>query len=232
MRGVEFKGNQRPDERGFMPKRALIDHRPWLLSGILLAIAFWMLSDGRIGGVFLMALKGGSVAALAAYAWARCPGLDARLVAAVMAIGAAGDIGMELDTVVGGGLFLVSHLVAIALYVRNRRVVLSATQNAAAVSILIGVPIAAWLLARDPLAVIYAITLATMAATAWRSRFSRYRVGVGTLLFVASDLLIFARLGERLDGATTSWLVWPLYYSGQLLIATGAIRTLRSDQKS
>ena len=44
-----------------MPKRALIDHRPWLLAGIAMALAFWLLSDSALGGLFLIALKGGAV---------------------------------------------------------------------------------------------------------------------------------------------------------------------------
>jgi hypothetical protein len=212
-----------------MRRHALVDHRPWLLAGIVLAIAFWVLSDARIGGLFIIALKGASVAALAAYALARSRATAARMIAAVMAIGAAGDVGMELDTVVGGGLFLLSHLVAIALYLINRRPHPAATQVAASLALFVGVPLAAWVLARDPLAVIYAATLGAMAASAWLSRFSRYHVGVGALLFVASDLLIFARLGGALDQAVTEWFVWPLYYAGQFLICTGVIRTVRRD---
>ncbi|MFN6935462.1 MAG: lysoplasmalogenase family protein, partial [Tsuneonella sp.] len=180
-------------------------------------------------GVFLIALKGASVAALGAYALARTTGRDGLLIAGVMFIGATGDIGIELSTIAGGAFFLLSHLVAIALYLRNRRPHVSGSQRGAAVALLVGVPIAAWLLTYDPLAVVYAIALATMAATAWTSRFSRYHVGVGVLLFVVSDLLIFARLGDVLDQSLTEWFVWPLYYAGQFLICTGVVQTLRSD---
>lgn len=215
-----------------MPKRTLIEHRPWLVAGIAMAIGFWVLSDARIGGLFITALKGGSVAALGAYALARSRAADARLLAAVMLVGAAGDVGMELDTVIGGGLFLLSHLVAITLYLRNRREAATVSQKGAAAALIFGVPIAAWLLARDPMAVLYAVGLGTMAATAWTSRFSRYNVGIGALLFVASDLLIFARLGGVLDESLTAWFVWPLYYAGQFLIATGVIRALRRDHQA
>jgi uncharacterized membrane protein YhhN len=212
-----------------MPKRALIDSRPWLLAGIAMALAFWLLSDSALGGLFLIALKGGSVAALAGYALTRSRSRDARMIAALMIFGAAGDVGIEIDTALGGGLFLLSHLIAIALYLRNRRPSPSPTQQMASLALVLGVPTGAWLLTHDPLAVIYAVGLGTMAATAWLSRFSRYAVGVGALLFVASDLLIFARLGGVLPQSLTSWFVWPLYYAGQLLICTGVVRTLRRD---
>lgn len=215
-----------------MPRGALIDHRPWLAAGIAMALAFWVLSDSALGGIYLMALKGGSVVVLAAYALARSSGRNARLIASVMAIGAAGDVGIELRTELGGGLFLISHLVAIALYLSNRRAQTSGSQKGAAVALLVGVPLLAWLLSRDPLAVIYAAALAAMAATAWLSRFSRYHVGIGALLFVASDLLIFARLGNALDYRIAEWLIWPLYYAGQFLIVTGVVRTLRTDHQA
>ncbi|MGX7926067.1 lysoplasmalogenase family protein [Tsuneonella sp. HG094] len=214
-----------------MARRTLIDSRPWLLAGLAMAIAFWVLSDSALGGWFLIALKGGSVAALAIYALTRGKGRDARLVAAVMAIGAAGDVGIELSTVAGGALFLLSHLVAITLYRFNARPHPTARQIGAATSLLVGVPLAAWLLANDVLAVIYALALGAMAATAWLSRFSRYHLGIGALLFVASDLLIFARLGGVLDQSLTEWFVWPLYYAGQFLICTGVIRTIRRDHR-
>ncbi|MFN3510941.1 MAG: lysoplasmalogenase family protein, partial [Tsuneonella troitsensis] len=119
-----------------------------------------------------------------------------------------------------------------ALYLSNRRAQTSGSQKGAAVALLVGVPLLAWLLSRDPLAVIYAAALAAMAATAWLSRFSRYHVGIGALLFVASDLLIFARLGNALDYRIAEWLIWPLYYAGQFLIVTGVVRTLRTDHQA
>lgn len=212
-----------------MPKRALIEQRPWLLGGIAMAIAFWFLADGALGGTFKIALKGASVAALAGYALSRSRARAGRMIAAVMAAGAMGDVALELSTVAGGAFFLLSHLIAIALYLTNRRPHPAGTQKAAAGALLVGVPLAAWILARDPMAVIYAIALGGMAASAWLSRFSRYNVGIGALMFVASDLLIFARLGGVLGENVTGWLVWPLYYAGQLLICTGVIRAVRRD---
>lgn len=212
-----------------MPRRALVEHRPWLLAGIAMAIAFWTLSDTALGGLFLIALKGGSVAALAAYALARSRSRDARVIAGVMAVGAAGDVAIELSVVAGGALFLLAHLIAIWLYRRHPRATVTGSQLGAAASLVAGVPAGAWLLTADLAAVVYALALGAMAASAWLSRFSRYHVGVGALLFVASDLLIFARLGGALDPAHTEWFVWPLYYAGQFLICTGVIRTLRRD---
>lgn len=213
-----------------MANRVRHDHRWLLAAGVAMALAFWLLRGGTIATGVPIALKGGSVALLAAYALAASSHRDARILAAVLALGATGDVFIEFDTVAGAVWFLLGHLVAIGLYRRNRRENPSATQRGAAAALLIGVPLSAWLLTHDVLAVLYAAALAAMAACAWLSRFSRYSVGLGALLFVASDLLIFARLGGALPGSLTGWLIWPLYYAGQLLIATGVISALRSGQ--
>lgn len=215
-----------------MVKRALIEHRPWLFAGLAMAIVFWMVSGGPLGGMFQIALKGGSVAALAAYALSRTSARDGRMIAGVMALGAAGDIGIELSTVAGGAFFLLAHLVAITLYLRNRRPDPAVSQRLAAAALAMGVPLGAWLLTHDSLTVIYAVALGLMAASAWLSRFSRYRVGLGALLFVASDLLIFARLGGVLQQSLTSWFIWPLYYAAQLLICTGVVQAVRRDHRA
>jgi hypothetical protein len=60
-----------------------------------------------------------------------------------------------------------------------------------------------------------------MAACAWNSNFPRYRVGLGAMAFVASDLLIFARAGALAEAGWVSLAIWVLYYGGVLMIATG-----------
>ena len=77
------------------------------------------------------------------------------------------------------------------------------------------------------LAAAYSGVVGAMAATAWLSRFPRYRVGLGAVLFVVSDLFIFSREAGVLPESITSWLIWPLYFGGQFLIATGVVQTLR-----
>lgn len=216
-----------------MPRRALAEKRPYLLASIAAAIAYYVLRDGALGGIYLAAIKGAGVALLAVYAWHRSRTNDVHLIAAVLALAAAGDVVIEFSQVEGGALFFVSHLVALALYLQphNRRTRLTGSQQAATVALLLLTPLAAFLLSRDWTAALYALALGGMAATAWTSRFSRYHVGIGALLFVASDLLLFARMGGGLD-ALTGLLVWPLYYIGQFLICTGVVQTLRRDHQA
>jgi uncharacterized membrane protein YhhN len=72
----------------------------------------------------------------------------------------------------------------------------------------------------------YSIILAAMAAMAWSSNFPRYRVGLGAILFVISDLLIFAELGPLAESEVTGLAIWYLYYFGVLMIAVGIAQTL------
>lgn len=211
--------------------RALIDHRPWLLASLAASISYFFARDNDLPGDLLILWKGAAVACLAVYAARRAKSADGWLLVAVMALGALGDMALELDMIAGGALFALGHLVAIALFLRNPRERRTGSQWLAALALLLGTPLVAAMMAlpdpRWPMAAGYAAIVGAMAASAWVSRFPRYRVGVGAVLFVISDLLIFAREGGQVPEAVTWWLVWPLYYAGQLLIATGVVRTLR-----
>ena len=215
-----------------MPKRALIERRPWVLASLVAGISFFFVKDGALPGLFKMAWKGAGVALLAVYALLRAPGTDGKLLAAVMACGAAGDMAIEIDLRAGAACFLVGHLIAIALYWRHRRDTLPLSQKLTAAALLVLTPVIAWLLPSDrsaaPTIALYALALGGMAAAAWSSAFPRYRVGIGAVLFVASDLLIFARMGPLQGSPIPGLLIWPLYYFGQFLICVGAVNYLRS----
>ncbi len=217
-----------------MPRAALIDRRPYLVLSLLLAIAYFFASDGWVPGIWLIAWKGSCVGVLALYAWDRGRGIDGALIAIVMALGAAGDIGLEISLEIGALLFALGHLVAIVIYRRNARPTIETSQRMAAYALLIGTPALTALLTAPQngwiLATFYALLLGAMAATAWTSRFSRYQVGMGAVLFVVSDLLIFAREAGRVDPSITEWLIWPLYYLGQFLIVTGVVQRLRGSR--
>lgn len=219
-----------------MVRRALIDRRPWLLASIIAAVAWWALAGSDyVPGLFLIVGKAVPLTCLAIYAFQRHLGPDGTILSGVMAIAAMADAMTELQFVAAGTLMAFSLLLAIWLYMRNRRDGASRSQLALAAALVLLVPAVTWLqLAGEDgrlLVTGYALLLAIMAATAWTSRFSRYRVGVGAILFVASDLLLFAVSGPMLRGhALAAALVWPLYYAGQLLIATGVVGRLRSDR--
>ncbi|MBX7526838.1 lysoplasmalogenase [Qipengyuania vesicularis] len=217
-----------------MPKRALIEHRPYLLLSLLFAITYFFVMDGKVGGSWLALWKGAGVGFLAVYAAHRGMGREGALIASVMTLGALADVVIEFNFLAGGALFGVAHLIAIWLFLSNRRERPTGSQNAAGVALLIGTPLLAALLTYPLenwyLAALYALILGIMAGSAWTSSFPRYRVGVGAVLFVVSDLAIFAREAERIPLELAEWLVWPLYYSAQFLIVTGVIQTIRKGK--
>ena len=182
-----------------------------------------------------MAWKGAGVGLLAVYAALRARTLDGWLICAVMALGALGDVLLEavgLET--GAVAFLAGHMVAIWLYLRHRRAGLTLSQRLLAIGLVPATVIVAYLLPADragaPGVALYATGLALMAAAAWTSRFPRYRVGLGALMFVASDLFIFARSGPLADAAWIGLAVWALYYLGQLMICVGVTDALAEQR--
>ena len=216
-----------------MPKRALIEKRPWLLASLAGGIAFYFLRDAAWPETYRIALKGTGVALLACYALARHKGADSRQIAAVMGFGALGDVLIDLVSLQAGAIaFLIGHLIAIHLYLRHRRAATSTSQKLAGLALLVLIPLISFLLPADrsaaPGVALYALGLGGMTAAAWTSSFPRYRVGIGAVLFAVSDLLIFARLGPLAQNPLPGLLIWPLYYFGQFLICTGVIGELRS----
>lgn len=210
-----------------MPQRALIDKRPWLVASLIAAISYYFLRGDTLPDIYEWALKGTGVALLAAYALSRHKGADSRAIAAVMGFGALGDVLIELQLEWGAAAFLVGHLIAIHLYLRHRRSALEASQKVLGLTLMVLTPLISWKLTGSALVAVYALGLGAMAGAAWTSSFPRYRVGIGAVLFVASDLLIFARMGAMQQSPLPDLLIWPLYYFGQFLIATGVVGELR-----
>lgn len=216
-----------------MPRRALIESRPWLLASLVAGISYWLYHAAPVPGVLVIVWKGAGVACLAGYALSRLAGRDRALLGAAMALGALGDMLIEIDLTLGALAFFFAHIAAIALYARHRRAAPSPSQRLFGASLLLLTPLIAYSLPADrsqalPVA-FYAAALGGMACAAWLSRFNRYRVGFGAVLFVVSDLLIFARMGPMATSALPGLLIWPFYYFGQVLICTGVVSELRPE---
>ena len=210
---------------------------PWLLRAAVFAglsyVAVWGLG---FGPTVMVIWKGAGVALLALWAATQARNQDGWLLAAVMAFGAAGDVLLEVaGLMTGAAAFAVGHVIAIWLYARNRRASLTPSQRMLAVLMIPVMVVAAYLLPVDRSSalgiVIYALLVSAMAAMAWTSRFPRYRTGIGAMMFVASDLLIFARLGPIGDTVTVGVAIWLLYFIGQWLIATGVRSGLNNDTR-
>ena len=215
-----------------MPRRALIDKRPILLASMAVALIYFVLRQSPVvPEMWLIPLKGAGVGLLALYAFVRFRMSDTRLLGAMFLLAALGDMAIEWDFIAGAIFFFGYHMIAIALYLRHPREAASGSQKTAAVAMLLATPAIFWLLPADramawPTA-LYGLALGGMAACAWLSAFSRYRVGVGAVLFLVSDLLIVAGMGPLMGERLHQWLIWPLYYLGQLMICLGVIDRLR-----
>lgn len=196
---------------------------------VIVSAAYFVASRSGYHGTGAIALKGACVGLLAVWAGCQARSLDGWLLAGVMALGAAGDVLLETNGLIAGAVaFLLGHAVAVMLYLRNRQ-----ANPLLAVPVALLVALAAWWLpyARGlaPGIGLYALGLGAMAGTALTSRFARDNVGIGALMFVASDLLIFAEQGPLHGSAAPHLLIWPLYFTGQAAIAWGVVTVLRRE---
>jgi uncharacterized membrane protein YhhN len=200
-------------------------------------ISFFAAVYLRLDGPAIWAWKASGVGLLAVWAAANAREKNGWLIAAVLGFGALGDYLLDAKgLVVGAVAFAVGHVIAIILYLTNRRARTSPSQRLlgwltmpATLAIVWAMlsPAAGWWHAA-----VYSLFVAAMAAAAWTSRFPRYRTGVGAMMFLASDLFIFAGEGGVLTRDVTMWLVWPLYFAGQALIASGVVSTLAEDARA
>lgn len=204
-------------------------------AALIAGASFVFAAQSGATGALFVAWKGAGVALLALWCALQARGRDGWLIAAVMAFGALGDVLIEWRLEAGAGAFLIGHVLAIALYVRNRRSRLTPSQTGLGLLIAPATVFVAWMLTMAQPGglgvVFYAAGLGLMASTAWISRFPRYRTGIGAVLFVASDLLIFARMGPMAASPLPGLLIWPLYFAGQALIAYGVVRTLTTEER-
>jgi uncharacterized membrane protein YhhN len=188
-----------------------------------------------VTGLLAVVWKGSGVALLAVWCALQARSFDSRLLAAVMAFCALGDVLLETSGLTIGALaFVAGHVTAMILYFRNWRPRITFSQRlltalVVPLSVFIGLMLVG---PKDmvPIAV-YTFVVSGMAASAWTSRFPRYRTGIGAMMFLASDLLIFARLGPLAESPVPGLLIWPLYFGGQVLIAWGVTQTLKRDAR-
>ena len=185
-----------------------------------------VLAAAIIAGVSYMASWGLGLEPAAAIAW---KGAGVALLAVYAALAALGDVLLETSGLtIGAVAFLVGHLLAIALYLRNLRP--GGLERLAPVVLVPITMAAAFALPADRQMALAAAAssagLGGMAAAAWVSRFPRVLTGLGALAFLVSDLLIFARAGPLEGVEWVGFAVWSFYFGGQALIVLGVTRTL------
>lgn len=216
-----------------METRSLLP-RLVLAASLVAGVSYVASWDMSLSDVQSLTWKGLGVGLLALYAALTARGRNGWLICAVLAFGALGDVLLgAISLTVGALAFLAGHLIAIGLYWRNRRPSPTTSQRLLAIVLVPATVVIAYLLPTDramaPGIALYSLGLSLMAATAWVSRFPRFKTGIGAVMFVVSDLFIFAREGPLAGVAWVGLAVWGLYYFGQLLICLGVTGKLARD---
>lgn len=210
----------------------LAHKRPWLLASLLFGLTLPFVGHFYMSGMAAILWKMGGVSCLVPYALRRHHDGHFAWAAAFLALYALADGVLELSTFWGGLIFAIGHLTAMGLYLRHHRVVIAPSQKALAVVLFVATPIITWYLPHDRAmawqTALYGLIVGSMAAAAWSSNFPRYRVGIGAVMFVISDLVLVAQMPKGpLDGwIGQGFVVWYTYYFGVLLIAIGIVQTL------
>lgn len=200
-------------------------------AALIAAVIYYAVDLQSPSTAAMTAFKGSCVALLAVWAGLNAKNRDGWLITAVMAFGALGDVLIETHGLIGGGAtFFIGHLVAIYLYLRHRQSTPTFMQRLPALLMIPLSLLVAWQMTGNtdmlPGLLLYTLGLSAMAATAWVSRFPRHWVGLGTVLFVVSDMLIFGREGALSGSALPGLLIWPAYFGSQAMIAYGVVCTL------
>ena len=204
----------------------LAHKRPWLAASLLFGLTFPFAGHLPVPGLAAMVWKMAAVGCLVPYMLRRHHDGHFALASAFLALYALADGVLEQSVVWGGTIFALGHITAIVLHLRHRRPMMAPTQMALALVLLIATPLIVWSLLNDAQTTLYGAVVGAMAAAAWSSNFPRYRVGMGAVLFVISDLILVAQMGPLMGWAGEGFVVWYLYYAGVLLIATGIAQTL------
>lgn len=202
----------------------------WLVAiSLVFGLGYPLLWSLPLSPAAMISAKGAGVGLLALAAAAEARTADGWLLVLLLALGAAGDVLLEIRFAAGATAFAAGHCVAILLYWRHRRAAEARDWAIAALLPLFAAAIPALLLWGRPEAAafaLYALLLGAMAAAAWLSRFPRWLVALGALLFLASDMLIAVRMGIASRPVELGLAIWLLYYVGQFLIFAGVLASL------
>lgn len=212
-----------------MPQRITLE-KAVLIASIIAGVSYIASWNLHLPQAVELTWKGLGVGLLTVHAALRARSLDGWLLTAVMAFGTLGDVLLgAAGLTIGAIAFLIGHVIAIGLYQRNRGRPVPRGRLVLALALVPATVIIAFLLPADragaPGVAFYSLGLSLMAASALVSRLPR-SVGLGAVMFVISDLLIFARSGPLPESFLTGLGVWGLYYFGQMLICVGAARGL------
>lgn len=211
-------------------KQDMAHKRPWLLLSLAFGLSYPLAPSLQWPEFILLIWKMAAVGCLIPYALQWHHAGEFVLLALILALYTLGDGLVEYSLTQGGMAFAAAHSVAIYLYSRHRRIKTMFSQKLFAACLCIFTPIIAYMLPSDRNEALhiaaYSVLLGGMASMAWSSNFPRYRVGMGAVLFVISDLFLFARQGALTNWPPAQYLIWYSYYFGVFAIAVGIVQTL------
>lgn len=175
-----------------MPKRALIERRPWLLGSVVLAVAWAVLQGTRTPELYLFVLHAGALVLLAVYAALRHRGRDTQLLAAMLGLEALGMVLFDFFSPWVLDVMLLAYLAGLVLFLSHRLTAPDITHRIGAGILILATPLVCFLIARGT--AFYGLALGGMAAGAWVSNFPQWRVGMGAVLIVAGNVLWLAAI--------------------------------------
>jgi hypothetical protein len=122
----------------------------WALIGSIVGGVSYIASWGlQLPAPLELAWKGTGVGLLAVFAALKARDRDGWLLTAVMTLGVLGDVLLGVQFIVGAVAFLIGHVVAVGLYLTNRRPALSFSQRALALLLVPAAVFIAFLLPAD-----------------------------------------------------------------------------------
>lgn len=209
-----------------------------LAASLVLGAAYWVWWCYRSKGLIGLLVKAGSVAVLAL--WAGMMGAPTLLVAA-LGLSAVGDAFLagkaERWLLPGMAAFFLAHAAYVPLFwhLGEGSDWSWPVKVAQAALVFGGAFFVRWLIPsvepkmRVPV-ILYAGVILMMGAAAINLPPVWWKVTLGALMFIASDvilsLLLFRKPKEAPPDVPASLGVWGLYFGGQALIATGAVTAL------
>lgn len=213
-----------------MPKRALIERRPWLFASILAAVAWLVLQGGPTPGVYLLILNAVPLLLLAVYAALRHRGRDTRMLAGMLVLEGLGSAMLDLAPLWALDVLVFAFLIGLGMFLSHRRLMPDAGRRVGAGALTLLTPALCYFAASRagvPSPLFYGLALGGMAASAWVSTFPQGRVGLGAVLIVVAQVIGLVQMGAQ-DPAPVALLVdWALFYLGNLILATGVTGELR-----
>ncbi len=215
-----------------MTQQDLVHKRPFLFISLAFGLSYPLSNLINLPDILIIIWKMAAVGCLALYALRNHSHGSFLILASFLSVYALGDGFVEFDILWGGIAFAIGHIIAILFFLKYRRPSLSFSQKLLVFTLPIITPLIAYMITNTAEesgldAAIYIALLAMMASAAWASSFPRYRTGLGTILFIISDLLLFLRFGLSPDIFWLNLMVWYSYYFGVFLMATGIVQTLR-----